>query len=250
MGQIAHICSASYTIAIEGLSAVRRRQKNGTEFVLAVETFVGSAGDRIGLVGRSGSGKSTVLEALGLLLWLDQLKEFRMCGTELTRLFVRKDLNALARFRAENIGFVPQDSGLLPYLSVEENARIAATLAGREQMPRPELQQLADEIGIAHLLDRLPAKLSGGEKQRASVLRAVVTRPKIILADEPTAALDHETSVEVMECLTRLAAHAGATLICASHQVELLRAFAFDIHRIHRVDEDGRHVAILRREDL
>lgn len=234
-------------ICVSGLSAVRRDPKRDTEFVLALESFTGRPRDRIGLVGRSGSGKSTILEALGLLLWLDQLKTFELAGSDLTSLFVRRDLDALARYRASNIGFVPQDAGLLPYLTVRENAELAVKLAGLPKMPYRKLQALADEIGIVGLLGRLPASLSGGEKQRAAVLRAMVTEARVILADEPTASLDDETSNDVMGSLTRLSATFGVTLICASHDVDLLTRFDFDVFRIHHAKQDNRTIAVLRR---
>lgn len=233
-------------IAVDGLLAVRAARGDGKGFALVLDHFCGGPGDRIGLVGRSGSGKSTILESLGLLIWLDSIERFVLCGESLAPAILQRKSNALAQHRARYIGFVPQDGGLLPYLSVRENAALAAKLAGQQVLDGDRLAEIAEGLGIAHLLDRPPARLSGGEKQRASVLRAMVTGAKVILADEPTAALDAETADEVMDSLTTLGRRLGITLICASHDLALLRRFGFDIRTIQHFQEQQRTLAVLR----
>jgi len=235
-------------LSVRDFSVVRKDAERGTEFVLALDQFEVRSGDRIGLVGRSGSGKSTILEALGLLVWPDQFAEFKLAGTDLAKAIRARDVDNLAQHRARTIGFIPQDSGLLPYLSVRENAMLAAKLAGVEDAARGKIAAYAKGLGLAALLDRPPSRLSGGETQRAAVLRAMMTGASIILADEPTAALDDETSAEVMTALTNMTNRLGIALICASHDVSLLQKYRFAIHRISHVKDGAQTVALLKRE--
>ena len=143
------------------------------------------------------------------------------------------------------MGFVLQDGGLLPHLTVRENAEIAQKLS--RQRPDPErIIRLADEMGIGGYLDRYQSALSGGQRQRAAVLRSLVTGAPLLLADEPTAALDPRNSRAVLEAMVHSSRDRGATVIVASHNADLLGQFGFRICRVH-VEEaaDTRHATLV-----
>jgi putative ABC transport system ATP-binding protein len=196
-----------------------------------------AAGERIGIVGPSGAGKTTVLELLSLLRRPDRLDRFEICGEDVTPLLRRGDKDALARTRRRALAYAPQNGGLLPYLTVRENARLAGRLAGR---PTSELElaiaETASRLGIGALLAKKPGRLSGGERQRAALLRMAVMARPLVMADEPTAALDRRTAEAVLSQLAETAADAGSGLICVSHDTALLERFGFRLATV-RVSE-------------
>src|SRR5690606_22181429 len=125
-------------------------------------------------------------------------------------------------------GYVLQDGGLLPYLTVRANARLAQRLSGRRDLP--QLEEIARQLGIAGHLDKRPAHLSGGQRQRAQVLRGLATGARILLADEPTAALDTDNAQRTLAAITSAAS--GKAMVVASHWPELLAQFGFDLCRV------------------
>ncbi|MDJ0975549.1 MAG: ATP-binding cassette domain-containing protein [Planctomycetota bacterium] len=189
------------------------------------------AGEFVGLVGPSGSGKSSLLF---LLAGLRRPQEGRVAvlGEPLP---AEPDRGAAIRRR--RIGFLFQEPFLVPYLSVRENALVHAV--DGEALARVEA--LAGEIGMAHLLDERPHRLSGGERQRAGILRALANAPELLLADEPTAALDGETGRAVMAVLRRRPA--GAALIVVTHDPSMLegadRVLALRDGRLRPLDRSG-----------
>lgn len=178
-------------------------------------------GESMAIVGPSGSGKTTLLNILGTL---DRPDEGRVLleGRELARL----DEAALAQVRNEAIGFVFQFHYLLPHLTVLENV-LVPTLALRDAARRaaaPErARRLLARVGLKPRLDHRPGQLSGGERQRAAVVRALINRPGLLLADEPTGALDQRTAREMGELLRSLNREEGVTLIVVTHSLELAR---------------------------
>ena len=169
------------------------------------------------IVGRSGSGKSTLLHLIGGLdrpdsgkVWID--------GTDI---YSRKD-DKLAQFRRKKIGFIFQDFNLIPSLNVWENIVLPLGLDNRKVKPR-EVEDILKKIGLQDKKDAMPSALSGGQKQRTAIARALVTRPAIILADEPTGNLDTAASIEIMEIFAELH-KAGATVIVVTHE-ENIAAF-------------------------
>mgnify|MGYP003195167807 FL=1 len=159
------------------------------------------------IVGRSGSGKSTLLHLIGGLdrpdsgkVWID--------GTDI---YSRKD-DKLAQFRRKKIGFIFQDFNLIPSLNVWENIVLPLGLDNRKVKPR-EVEDILKKIGLQDKKDAMPSALSGGQKQRTAIARALVTRPAIILADEPTGNLDSQTELEVMSLLKSCVSDFGQIMI-------------------------------------
>ena len=170
------------------------------------------AGDYLSIVGPSGSGKSTMLNVLGLLD-RPSVGEYHLDG-QLTSLLSEDDRAAV---RGGSIGFVFQAFHLLPHRSVLDNVLLATLYNG---VPRAEREQRArdalDRVGLNHRVNFLPGTLSGGERQRVAVARAVVSSPRLLLADEPTGNLDATTSGEVMDLFEELHAD-GLTLVIITH---------------------------------
>ena len=186
-------------------------------------------GEFVAVMGPSGSGKSTLLH---LVAGLDRPTSgsIRVGGTELTGLGEAD----LARHRRGRIGFVFQFFHLLNNLNVIDNVLIAAQLAGAAQ--RPSLlraRQLLAELGIADKASQYPTKLSGGERQRVAIARALINHPAVLLADEPTGALDSRTGEQVMQLLAGFNQR-GQTIILATHDHDLAHRFAQ--RRIHLSD--------------
>ena len=176
------------------------------------------AQESVAIVGPSGSGKSTLLNLLGTLdqpdqgtIVIDGKNLAMMAGDE------------LARFRNRNIGFVFQSHHLLPHLTVLENV-LVPVLAQESKVSEEVLlraTQLLQRVGLADREKHLPGRLSGGERQRAAVVRALINQPRLILADEPTGALDRVSAAEVGRLLLELNREHGVTLIVATHSEEL-----------------------------
>ena len=167
------------------------------------------------IVGRSGSGKSTLLHLIGGLdrpdsgkVWID--------GTDI---YSRKD-DKLAQFRRKKIGFIFQDFNLIPSLNVWENIVLPLGLDNRKVKPR-EVEDILKKIGLQDKKDAMPSALSGGQKQRTAIARALVTRPAIILADEPTGNLDPTNSWEIMSLLKE-ANERGTTVLVVTHNQEIV----------------------------
>ena len=169
-----------------------------------------AAGQSLGIVGPSGSGKSSLLLVLGGLRGSSR-GVVRLEGEEWPR-----DPGASADRRRRRVGFVFQESFLVPHLTLRENARIQAV----DGAAAARIAPLAEALGILPLLDSMPGRMSAGERQRGAILRALVNDPVLVLADEPTSSLDHDTGLAVVELLWRCSRNAG--LIVASHDPSML----------------------------
>lgn len=163
------------------------------------------------IVGRSGSGKSTMLHLIG---GLDRPDKGRVL-IEGKDIFSLKD-DRLAQFRRKKIGFIFQDFNLIPSLNVWENIVLPLGLDNR-RVDRQEVEQILEKIGLADKKTAMPNVLSGGQKQRTAIARALVTKPAIILADEPTGNLDSQTELEVMSLLKSCVRDFGQTLVMITH---------------------------------
>lgn len=163
------------------------------------------------IVGRSGSGKSTMLHLLGGLDRPDEGKVW----IEGTDIFTLKD-EKLAQFRRKKIGFIFQDYNLIPSLNVWENIVLPIGLDNRK-VKGQDVEEVLEKIGLKEKKEMMPNTLSGGQKQRVAIARALVTRPAVILADEPTGNLDSRTEMEVMSLLKNCVADYGQTLVMITH---------------------------------
>lgn len=177
-----------------------------------------AAQESVAIVGPSGSGKSTLLNLLGTLdqpdqgtIVIDGKNLAMMAGDE------------LAKFRNLNIGFVFQSHHLLPHLTVLENVLVPVLAQASEVGEKVLLRatQLLQRVGLADREKYLPGRLSGGERQRVAVVRALINQPRLILADEPTGALDRVSAAEVGRLLLELNREHGITLVVATHSEEL-----------------------------
>ena len=172
-------------------------------------------GEYVAIMGESGSGKTTLLNILAAL---DKPSggTVRLNGRDLSQVKEKE----LAAFRRKNLGFVFQEFNLLDTFSIEDNIYLPLVLAGEkyEQM-RSKLEDIAGRLGLAELLLKYPYEVSGGQKQRAAVARALITRPQLILADEPTGALDSHSSDELMKLFTRINRE-GQTILMVTHSVK------------------------------
>jgi ABC-type lipoprotein export system ATPase subunit len=192
-----------------------------------------SRGECVAIVGRSGSGKSTLLACLGLISPFDRGTRYCLAGTDVRTLSERQS----AVLRARSIGFVLQNSGLISHLNVLENVRMpllhSRDISLRETKRRAH--RALNAVAVGHLSTRRPAQLSGGERQRVAIARALVVQPSVILADEPTGALDEETGHLVLSELLNLVSRNGASLIVVTHDAEI----AAQTDRTFRIS-DGR----------
>ena len=172
-------------------------------------------GEYVAIMGESGSGKTTLLNILAAL---DKPSggTVRLNGRDLSQVKEKE----LAAFRRKNLGFVFQEFNLLDTFSIEDNIYLPLVLAGEkyEQM-RSKLEDIAGRLGLAELLLKYPYEVSGGQNQRAAVARALITRPQLILADEPTGALDSHSSDELMKLFTRINRE-GQTILMVTHSVK------------------------------
>lgn len=194
--------------------------RSGTLRILHDLSLEVESGQALAILGPSGSGKSTLLHILGTLdrptsgtVRLDGEDPFALADAE------------LARFRNRRIGFIFQDHYLLPQCTVLENV-LVPTLAGEGDdaaILAERARSLLDRVGLTARLDHRPAELSGGEKQRVAVARALIRKPRLVLADEPTGNLDRKTAVEVGKLLQEILQQENLMLVVVTHSVELAR---------------------------
>lgn len=178
-------------------------------------SFTVESGEFVAVMGESGSGKTTLLNILAAL---DKptAGSVLLDGRELASV---KESDAAA-FRRDNLGFVFQEFNLLDTFTLEDNIYLPLVLAGKSfKEMRERLMPIADRLGIAGLLKKYPYELSGGQKQRGAVARALITQPKLILADEPTGALDSRASDELLSLFGDINAN-GQTIVMVTHSVK------------------------------
>ncbi len=176
-------------------------------------------GELVSIMGSSGSGKSTLLNLLGILDTLDK-GEYHLGGELIGNISESK----AAVYRNQSIGFVFQSFNLIPFKNAMENVALPLYY---EKISRKKRNQMAleylEKMGLLEWADHLPAELSGGQKQRIAIARALISNPKIILADEPTGALDSTTSAEVMKIFQEVN-HSGKTVVIVTHENDIARS--------------------------
>lgn len=197
-------------------------------------------GQVVALLGPSGSGKTTLLNVIGCILDPSS-GSMSLDGEPVVRdgRWLRSDLR---RLRLDKIGFIFQFHNLLPFLDATDNVAIVLQLAGADiATARARAIELLDYLEVGHRRTAMPAKLSGGEAQRVAIARALANRPKIILADEPTAALDSKRAGIVMDLLRKLAVEQNAAIIAVTHDEKIFDRFdrIFQL-RDGRLDDEGK----------
>lgn len=171
-------------------------------------------GEFVSIMGASGSGKSTLLNILGILDNYDS-GEYLLGGTLIKDLSEKR----AAEYRNRMIGFIFQSFNLIAFKSAVENVELPLFYQGVSRRKRHAMaMEYLERLGLAHWAGHYPNELSGGQKQRVAIARALITRPQIILADEPTGALDSRTSVEVMELLKKLNEEEHITIVVVTHE--------------------------------
>jgi putative ABC transport system ATP-binding protein len=200
---------------------ISKNYVNGKVTVRALKdvSFSISTGSFVSFVGPSGSGKTTLLNLIGCL---DRptLGKLTVAGTDVARLDRRNG----ALFRGQNIGFIFQDFNLIPVLTVYENVEYPLVMVHGADIKdrRKRVMQLIEDVGIGAEQDKYPDQLSGGQKQRVAVARALVTAPKLVLADEPTANLDSQTAAKIIGLMKKMRDSLGTTFIFSTHDMRIV----------------------------
>lgn len=178
-------------------------------------SFSVDQGEFIGIMGASGSGKTTMLNILSTIDTMSHGQVF-YDGVDIAGM----NEEALSDFRQKNLGFVFQDYNLLDTLNIEENIMLPMALCGkRKEEIESRVKGIAETLHICDILDQFPYEVSGGQKQRAACARALVNNPKLILADEPTGALDSKSSAMLLQTLLVMNREMGATILMVTHDV-------------------------------
>ncbi len=214
---------------------VRKRYGQGDAAVDALKgvDMVVGPGEVVGLIGPSGSGKSTLLKCLGAVIEPSGGRMTLGDDVIFDQVWKISDLRALRR---DKIGFIFQAPYLIPFLDVTDNVALLPMLSG---LPNSKARALAQEfleaLDVGHRAKAMPSQLSGGEQQRVSIARALVNRPPVILADEPTAPLDSERAMAVIRILNQMAGQFETAIIVVTHDEKIIPTFK----RLYQI-RDGR----------
>lgn len=184
-------------------------------------------GQVMAVTGESGCGKSTLLEAIGLLLRPASIGRFTLGGElslDVGTLLSNNEQAELAEIRARHLGFVLQNGGLLPFLSVQDNISLPCQMLG-EAPEKAMFKRVIDTLRLGPLLSKFPAQLSFGERQRTAFARAILHRPGLVLADEPTAALDPHNAQQLFRLFIDLVAQEGMMALVVCHDWPLVQRF-------------------------
>jgi putative ABC transport system ATP-binding protein len=207
-------CEVQHLIEIHGIGKDYPDGETNVQAIKQMDFYIDD-GEFVAIMGQSGSGKSTLLSILGGLnhpsrgkVLLDTLDIYKLSSEQ------RADL------RSEYIGVIFQSFQLIPYLTVLENVKLPMSITGRKAKEQDKMaRDVLDKVGLANKAYRLPDQLSGGEQERVAIARAIVNKPPILLADEPTGNLDSTTAGEIMDLLKELNSE-GQTIIMVSHNPE------------------------------
>ena len=203
-------------LQVECLKKIYTTRFGGNQVqALSDVSFSVETGEYVAIMGESGSGKTTLLNILAALDQPTSGKVF-LDGKDLTMVKERE----IAAFRRDNLGFVFQDFNLLDTFSLKDNIFLPLLLAGKSPKEMElRLNPSAEQLGITHLLEKYPYEVSGGQKQRAAVARALISKPKLILADEPTGALDSKSTDGLLDVFSAIHA-TGQTILMVTHSTK------------------------------
>ncbi len=215
-----NVIQAEHLVKVYGTGRTRNEVLKGVDLTVA-------RGALIAIMGPSGSGKSTLLHILGLV---EEPTEGRLVldGEDIYGGSRRPDCN---RLRREKIGFIFQFPNLIPFLTANENVMLPMDLDGvSDRQARARAGELLEYLGVAERAEDLPEHMSGGEKQRVMIARALANKPKMILADEPTASLDAERGLSVMRVLRKIADEHGTAILVVTHDTRMIGEMDRIIH--------------------
>ena len=212
-------------LGVLGLSI--KREKNGAQFELLVPQLSVFFGQTLAVVGASGCGKSTLLDMLALILRPKEAESFVLHTSRHEEDLLKASPSHLAEIRGRHIGYVLQSGGLLSFLTVYENIILPGRLLG---LPLNILDlranRLAERLDISGQLAKKPPYLSGGQRQRVAIARALIHAPELVLADEPTAAVDQDSAKEICAIFKSVVQEAGSALVIVSHDQGLMEQMA------------------------
>lgn len=199
-------------LKLEHIQKYYGRKGNVTKAIQDI-SFSVQEGEFVGIMGASGSGKTTLLNCISTIDTVSA-GHIYLNGTDMTEITEKQ----IARFRRENLGFVFQDFNLLDTLTISENIALALTI---NRVPAGEIdsrvREIAGKLNITDILDKYPYQVSGGQKQRCACARAIINQPKLILADEPTGALDSHSSQMLLSAIQSINETLGATILMVTH---------------------------------
>ena len=215
------------------------REKGGSRFELRVPALDVRAGECLAVLGGSGCGKSTLLDVLALALQPEEADLFRLyAGQDGEQDILTLSVAGLSRLRGRHLGYVLQSGGLLSFLSVRDNIALPGRLQGVDAATlHRRIAWLANQLDITGQLDKKPQYLSGGQRQRVAIARALVHAPLMVLADEPTAAVDQHNAGAICKVFKSIVCAGGAALVLVSHDETLARGIAdrvvgFELHNV------------------
>lgn len=214
-------------MVIKVSNALLKRGCEGGGFTLEVNDFTLNKGEFVSLLGPSGCGKSTMLDMLGLVLKPVSAEVFdlEIEGIGMIRNVHRLGTTEMMQIRRRHFGYILQSGGLISSMTVKENIMVAVLFSNRRHDSKC-FRMLIDLLDIGALMNRRPRDLSGGQRQRVAIARALIHKPAVILADEPTAAIDHRLSMEVCRALRDASKEIGSAIVMVTHNHDVGRSFA------------------------
>lgn len=211
------ITTQSKAIVAKGVEMEFKSQKRCFQILKGIDLAIPKGNIQL-LMGPSGSGKTTLLSILAGLMTPTRGK-VSLLGEDITSMSRQK----LAKFRQQNIGFIFQNFNLFPALTASENIEVALNIQGiNRKTAKYQAQVLLEQVGLENQLEQKPSDLSGGQKQRVAIARALAGSPQLIMADEPTAALDSKSGHSVIELLRALAKEQGCTVLMVTHDPRII----------------------------
>lgn len=206
--------------------------------ILSVPSWHIEQGERIALLGPSGSGKSTLLHLLSGVMVPDE-GEIRVDGLPLHTFSQSKR----DRFRAEHVGYIFQDFHLISSLTARQNVELIVPHTWTKKQTKDQLDDWFERVGLKDRQHHMPYEMSRGQQQRAAIIRAILTKPQLVLADEPTGSLDWETAGEVMSLLLNICETEKLTLVTVTHDLHLAEMYPKRVH-IGEINEVSRRSAV------